>query len=238
MSGTWLFVHSRDVDLKGSNVGHQEGQTAPMEHLGGGESTLTSAAVPTSLSITKSSGKVSKKRRGDWPLSLPLYRRRSVDIPETQAGSSAAKEVWMYFYSTAHNSTVIHSLVMWCAGPHCKRGSWWISVLLCFSSGFPHGWTPQDWCWRRLDSEPPGCSHSPTHTRVRTRRQNSLRFMVFEWDQTAPSPNTRKHDEKENPANCRASGSRETTQILLKSGPTVYELHKKVQPCTLWKVVF
>lgn len=62
MSGTWLFVHSGDVDLKGSNVGHQEGQTAPMEHLGGGDGTLTSVAVPTSHSITKSSGVVSKKR--------------------------------------------------------------------------------------------------------------------------------------------------------------------------------
>ena len=32
-SDTWLAVHSGDVNLKGSNVGHEEGQSPPMENL-------------------------------------------------------------------------------------------------------------------------------------------------------------------------------------------------------------
>lgn len=38
-TGTWLFVHGGDVNLKGSNVGHQEGQSPPVEHLRGGDIT-------------------------------------------------------------------------------------------------------------------------------------------------------------------------------------------------------
>lgn len=34
-AGTWLLVHGGDVDLKGSDVAQQEGQAAPVEHLGG-----------------------------------------------------------------------------------------------------------------------------------------------------------------------------------------------------------
>lgn len=33
--GTWLLVHSGYVDLKGSDVAHQEGQAASVEHLCG-----------------------------------------------------------------------------------------------------------------------------------------------------------------------------------------------------------
>lgn len=34
-AGTWLLVHRGDVDLEGSDVGHEEGQAAPVEHLRG-----------------------------------------------------------------------------------------------------------------------------------------------------------------------------------------------------------
>lgn len=32
-NGTWLVVHGGNVNLKASNVGHQEGQSSPVEHL-------------------------------------------------------------------------------------------------------------------------------------------------------------------------------------------------------------
>lgn len=38
-AGTWLVVNGGDVNLKGSNVGHQEGQSPPVEHLRGGDIT-------------------------------------------------------------------------------------------------------------------------------------------------------------------------------------------------------
>lgn len=34
-TGTWLVVHGGYVNLKGSNVGHQEGQSPPVDHLRG-----------------------------------------------------------------------------------------------------------------------------------------------------------------------------------------------------------
>lgn len=36
---TWLVVHSGNVNLKRSNVGHQEGQSAPVDHLRGSDIT-------------------------------------------------------------------------------------------------------------------------------------------------------------------------------------------------------
>lgn len=38
-TGTWLVVHSSDVNLKGSYVGHEEGQSPSVEHLRGGHIT-------------------------------------------------------------------------------------------------------------------------------------------------------------------------------------------------------
>lgn len=36
---TWLVVNGGDVNLKCPNVGHQEGQSPPVEHLRGGDIT-------------------------------------------------------------------------------------------------------------------------------------------------------------------------------------------------------
>ncbi len=38
-TGTWLVVHGGEVNLKGSNVGHHEGQSPPVKHLTGGDIT-------------------------------------------------------------------------------------------------------------------------------------------------------------------------------------------------------
>lgn len=50
-SGTWLVVHSGNVNLKGSNVGHQEGQNPSVEHLKGGDITGVHTPTPTSLTM-------------------------------------------------------------------------------------------------------------------------------------------------------------------------------------------
>lgn len=45
---TWLVVHGRYVNLEGSNVGQQEGQSPPVEHLRGRNITGVHLAIPLS----------------------------------------------------------------------------------------------------------------------------------------------------------------------------------------------
>lgn len=48
-TGTWLAVHGGNIDLKSSNVGHQEGQSSPVEHLRGGNVRGDAMATPPGI---------------------------------------------------------------------------------------------------------------------------------------------------------------------------------------------
>lgn len=50
-AGTWLLVHSGDVDLKSSDVAHQEGQAAPVEHLGGERRYMNPLSQPVEMDV-------------------------------------------------------------------------------------------------------------------------------------------------------------------------------------------
>lgn len=168
---TRLVVHGRYVNLEGSNVGQQEGQSPPVEHLRGRNitgvhlgHTLKYVTMATSwetigklIELTFISMTLSRKVCGaSWKSNWKFWKNR--------------KKLWWTLLQSTVFCSDLHSTV-----PRCRTDSWWISELQCVFSGFLRWWKLQGWCSLQPASGPRGCSHLP----VRTHAHTQFKFMVF-----------------------------------------------------------
>ena len=128
---------------------------------GGGDMTGVHFGHAPCLSPWRQQETEQKQENSEIPSSRWLYQRGPVGSPETQTGSSERGD-------QVHICIILHCAVFYCillysTVPHCRRGSWWISVSLSFFSDFPPWWKLRGWCSPQWASEPRGCSHSPAH---------------------------------------------------------------------------